>query len=386
MKILACLADHFGCGNARIEVPYNALRKLGHEVIITDMYRWNQTTLAPIDNPDIIVLQRPGNLILNKVVLEGCKKNNIPIIIELDDLLWDIPSWNPSYWEWLTPKKHKEPIKDNSYILKKGSTQTIANLEYKETVKENNNLNVLKNFIANADACTLSTQPLANEIHKLWPKKPTYVLHNCLELEKWPLIDHKERWERTKEVVVGWGGSGTHLDDLKMLKGSLGRTVAKYDYAKLQFFGASKVPYEIFKDEFPSDRLIRIGWVEGQAYRDTVSQLDIGLAPVTNHRFNESKSDLKVVEYSACAIAPIASDLINYRYSIQNRINGYLVKTPADWIKVLDILLTDHGKRIEMGLVARCTMAEQRDISKNVYKWEQCLQEVIEKKKMESKK
>lgn len=355
MRITAIAGDFGGCGFYRIFLPYKILARLrGHEVNASDQFAFNELMLAPTTPTDVVVVQRPGNAGILATLAVG-KAQGIPVVAEVDDLLWNIPAWNPAFNVWKTRKQ------DN---------------------KQQMSLTVLKTFLSQADAITVSTEPLAREVRSQWPKKPVYVLPNCLAIGDWPKVDHAARWQGTERATVGWGGSVTHAADLSKVQGLPGQALGGMLHTRLYTFGWVAGAEKYLAPGFAVGRRMHDHWFPLNKIAYAYAKIDIGLAPLDGHRFNESKSALKAIEYGAVCTPTIATDSVTYRPFVRHGENGFLCKDTRDWLRALTVLATDHPKRIEMGLRARAD-AETMDIAQHVHKWEEVLMEVIARKRRE---
>ena len=73
---------------------------------------------------------------------------------------------------------------------------------------------------------------------------------------------------------------------------------------------------------------------------------DIGIIPLLDDRFNNSKSHLKFIEYSALRLATICSDVPSYRNVVRNGENGLLVDNTTDaWYMAIKKIVDDAGFR-----------------------------------------
>jgi glycosyltransferase involved in cell wall biosynthesis len=99
---------------------------------------------------------------------------------------------------------------------------------------------------------------------------------------------------------------------------------------------------------------------------------DIGLAPLKNDIFHNSKTNNKYREYGACGIAGIYSEGELYGKYIRNNVNGILVKNNSDdWFNAIQSLVQDKALRDNIKLNA------QTDIRQN-YKEEIYLEKLYE--------
>lgn len=82
-----------------------------------------------------------------------------------------------------------------------------------------------------------------------------------------------------------------------------------------------------------------------QVYRDVLSILDIGLAPLQHSKFNLCKSDLKWLEYSMAGAACIAQDYRPYNETLIHNTHGTLVGRKGNWKAELAELIHDKDRR-----------------------------------------
>jgi len=242
-----------------------------------------------------------------------------PIVFELDDLLTKVPRSNPvwQYCNKIAPDM-EEMIRDADYI-------------------------------------TASTEPLRDELAEIDPSAPqrAVVLRNCVNTEIWgatmPARDTRADGE---PLVIGWFGSPTHQDDLEIVTDAIRYIARKYEGAvEFQFFGY--MPEEFA--EIPGVSLARGPQVNvvrhAQGVRD--AHIDVAIAPLTDHPFNHSKSDLKWLEYSICGIPGIYSNVTPYACSITNGVTGLLAENDtASWVAAIELLIRDHEFRNTMARAA----------------------------------
>lgn len=101
--------------------PLSALQKSGDiEIVETGAVNWK--TLRSID---LVFFQRPSN----KVHLEVCemvKAYKIPLVLDYDDNLFQIPISNPVFWDYMTDPKAQEGIKKCLRLADRVITSTKA--------------------------------------------------------------------------------------------------------------------------------------------------------------------------------------------------------------------------------------------------------------------
>jgi len=274
------------------------------------------------------------------------RKHRPRLVYEIDDNLWDVDYRSAGAHEFFN------------------SPETGASL--------NANIRV-------ADAVTVTTEPLADLVRPLNPN--VHVLPNYLPA--W-LLDH-QRPRRDGRVVIGWGGSGTHDMDLAEVAPHLRRYLDRAP-ANVEFhlMGQAKPPTRprgVAKDRLtwpeqyrlPLDRIRWSPWTLSVPDYWRAIDYDIMLAPLRAHRFNASKSPLRVTEAAMLGIPVIASDYGPYAEFVQHGVTGLLAHSDHDWGKHLRALVEDEAMRAEMGANAR-TQAASWTIEQHGDDWKKALE------------
>lgn len=371
MRIAAVMADEGGCGHYRMALPYTELRRRGHRVDLGVIYEFHTPTGTPEYPSDVIVVQRPGN-VDHLQVLDVGRAAGVPVVAEIDDLIWSIPTWNPTWAKWNGKPEAAAKVRLNG---------EPAKLEFGAAgEKRTNNVVILRRFLARCDAITASTEPLAAECRAAWPRTPVYVLPNCVRVSEWPPADRGIAWATSGRVTVGWGGSWTHKEDLETIAGIPAQAVADLPWVRLLMFGGYAEAPRLLGRGFPPERMEEVGWHHdpGSVW-SVVREIDVGLAPVLPHRFNACKSDLKALEFAASGTPTVATDYVTYRGFVRDGETGFLCKRPGDWARAIRRLCQDHALRAEMGRKARAE-AVKRDIRANAHLWETALAEIVERR------
>jgi len=170
-----------------------------------------------------------------------------------------------------------------------------------------------------------------------------------------------------KKLLLGWGGSPTHILDIEVMRDPVMKVMSKYRFLHLVFVGYLHMmsllrnsPYGANVRKWLIGMDLKRFWifhlVGVKHYYSLYKALefDIGLAPVSPVQFNASKSNLKVIEYMALGMYPMASDFTTYHGVMvpEGKENedvgvGRLCKTQDDWEHNLYDVLNDHDMRAE---------------------------------------
>ena len=82
--------------------------------------------------------------------------------------------------------------------------------------------------------------------------------------------------------------------------------------------------------------------------------MDVAVVSLEDNLFNRCKSNIKWLEYSACGIAGVYSDLPPYNSCIRHGQTGLLVGNRVqDWFQAIDTLVTNTSLRRDMAQKAR---------------------------------
>ena len=78
-------------------------------------------------------------------------------------------------------------------------------------------------------------------------------------------------------------------------------------------------------------------------------------------------------------IPTIASNIPPYSLNIKHGTNGFLVNSPLEWEEYLENLILSKELRRGIGLEARSTVVKNYDISRNVYKYKEFVDDLFGK-------
>ncbi|MCG7520509.1 glycosyltransferase [Ruegeria sp. Ofav3-42] len=210
-----------------------------------------------------------------------------------------------------------------------------------------------------AEQVWVSTNVLAQRYAEFNPT----VLENCIDPRLWR--NYRNDFALGSNALrLIYAGTRTHDSDFAMIFGALESLAARYDFS-LTLIGvtsnAPKRPWLNVVSPDPSQgsypRFVR--WLREQG------QFAIGLAPLEDSAFNSAKSDLKLLDYGALGIAPVVSNVVSYRSTIETHGCGILVEnTQADWIAALSDLFEDREKLESIRDAARTYCYNERSVER----------------------
>lgn len=301
MSVLLLPADDTGCGRQRMLWPAAALQARGYDVIcdVENSSLWatvvpdedgvEQVIAAGVDpGIDIVVAQRP----CNRLLVDALERTEARVVVELDDDLSAIPANNPAF----TALHPDNPDANWSH---------------------------LRRAIRRADALVVTTPTLA---HRYGARTPTVVVPNYVPAAYLDL--DPVRTGRT----LGWPGNlATHPGDLGVTRSVIASVLARtgWDFRVVGPAGVEKL--------IPGAD--STGWT--QDYAAEVARLDVGIAPLHDSVFNQSKSWLKPLELAALGVPFVMSPRADYLRLHAEFGIGWLASNPRQWKAMLMTLMTN---------------------------------------------
>jgi L-malate glycosyltransferase len=214
-------------------------------------------------------------------------------------------------------------------------------------------LSYLKCFGKVATLCRLSTAVLANSpSHCAYARK-----HNANVWEIPSVVDADlySGWRPRSDqhdghVRVGWSGSPSTAANLQLIREPL-KELSKRGDIELSFMGAGDFG-------LPDVPHTSIEW-RAESEVDDLRRLDVGLLPLPLTPWAPHKFYLKLVQYMALGIPPVATPLGSNAAVIQEGETGFLASSDDDWRRIIRRLADDPGLRTQVGRRA-AEVAHQR--------------------------
>jgi len=356
MKILYVLDSPYafnnGCWFYRNRIPLRALQKKGHTVNFIALNSGRGLQQETIDFPDVAVFSRTYP-IDPLMTLRAFKQAGKKVAYDTDDDLWSVNPDNPS-----------------------ASVSTEKQRQY-------------EHLMAECDVVTTTTPELAKILKKF--NKNVHVCPNAVDYD---LFLEAPRPKLPKDILrIGYTGAASHWKDLSLiadvllelqkkhkfefiLQGMCGQPleVEMWQYKQVLDFGLQPEK-KLFLESALSwyRKMEKVKFMHIPFYPPIMypallksADLDIGIAPLNDNKFNHSKSCVKFYEYASVGAATLASDVLPYSKEV-----GYCCKNNVnDWVKKLEKLIVDEKFRKELAAKQAKWVKENRDIKTIVTKWE----------------
>lgn len=300
-KILALPVNASAIGHYRVTQPLIELEAAGRA---HGRIHYNLPTIIEVErhSPDVIILQgRYSEGPINEIPSLQ-KYSSARRIYELDDFVINVPHRNAH----------------------------IRNMPGKDEMES-----LVRRAIGMCDRVVVSTEPLGNALSDM--HHDIRVVPNMLASHLW--TDLRSQRRTSKKPRVGWGGGTSHHGDLAVIADVVRELANEVDWV---FFGMCPDDLRQYMHEFH-------GVIGLDVYPAKLASLnlDLALAPLEFHIFNDCKSNLRLLEYGACGYPVICTDTEAYR--------GYLpctrIKTNStdEWLQAIRMHLADPDASYRMG-------------------------------------
>jgi GT2 family glycosyltransferase/glycosyltransferase involved in cell wall biosynthesis len=338
------------------------LQRLGHPLVRQEIVAEPTDVRAFIDGstvqPDVaLVLRTAIRPDLMDGFLDAVRQRRIPLVVDLDDDLFDVEGRVDSYDYGV----HQAP---------------------------------LQRLVRAADLLTVSTGPLARAMDERAAR--VAVVPNMLDEFLWfgaaGATDGRVGRSPSPRGVAGvlraakarrrpasvggtcnlvYVGTRTHAEDLALLRPVIDR---------LRHEGSLDVTLFVVGGEEDGShgrrwyRSVQMPTTESHyAYPDFVPWLrsrsrdwTIAVAPLRDAPFNRNKSDLKYLEYAALGLPAIYSDVVPYRDSVRHEVTGLLTEnSTAAWSAAILRLASDADLRARLAGEARAYVLRERCLGRD---------------------
>jgi glycosyltransferase involved in cell wall biosynthesis len=207
--------------------------------------------------------------------------------------------------------------------------------------------------------CGLSRVVLANSAsHAAFARRHT---GNVWEIPSVVDADLYTGWTRRDgqddgRVCVGWTGSPSTTGNLRVIEQPLRALGARPD-VRLLFIGASEFG-------LPDVPHTAAPWRPETEVAD-LRRLQIGLLPVQPTPWASHKFYLKLVQYMALGIPPVATPLGSNPAVIEDGVTGFLATGDSDWVRAVERLIGDPELRERCGRAAAETAHRRYTLQAN---------------------
>jgi GT2 family glycosyltransferase len=328
-RFLGFGAGSYGSWQYRARQPLSALQDAGRAHCLQTPFIHKNMILLP--TPAEIERIRPDALLMHNTLHDDCiealekyrKRNRAFVVFGQDDLMFALPPKNP-----------------------------FSKTVYKDVRKR------LRRCLSLADRLVVTTPVLGAALESM--SNDVHVVPNYLDDGLWQGLSAQRHVSRKPRV--GWAGAQQHLGDLEMIEQVVRETAAEVDWV---FFGmcpdclrpyVSEVHEAVRFEEYPA-KLASLN-------------LDLAVAPLEHNRFNEAKSNLRLLEYGVLGWPVVASDIEPYRDAPVCRVPNQ----PRAWTSAIRERVHDLESAWREGDRLRDWVRANWMLSQHLAEWEQALE------------
>jgi len=246
---------------------------------------------------DVLILKNICDPDMLALIKERKREKRLTVY-ELADDLCAIPPWNPVHFFY----------------------------------KNQENLFLIKRLANHCDAMQFSVPELKRLYGYLNPSSAVF-------LNQVSIVPPEKRFKSRPEIIIGWGGSHGHFEDMAEMSESLINWIISRDNVTLYLMCSDPI-WSIF-ERLPPERRRRFKTGSLRDYYAFLEKIDIGLAPLKDTAFNRSRSDIKFLEYAAHGVVPVVQASVPYGSTLKHNETGFLFEDATGMVDILD-MLTDN--------------------------------------------
>jgi len=200
--------------------------------------------------------------------------------------------------------------------------------------------------------------------------KKTEIIPTSVDIEIYtPATDPKNQKE---EFIIGWVGGGTHRENLSFLQEVFRESHIK-NKIRFVLLGPDNDPAnycELFRgiDNLNFSYIDQINWKKTRKeIVPLIQRFDLGVMPLKDTPWNRGKCAFKAIEYMACGVPALASDIGENRHLIEHQKNGFIVNNDiSKWSKRLTSIVEKKNQLEEVGKGARERVEKNYSYSANI--------------------
>jgi len=247
------------------------------------------------------------------------KFNNTFMVSGLDDLVYMLPKYHPKQGVW--PKNVRRKVKE---LFQASDRVIVAN-----------------------DALAEEFRKMSNEI---------IVVPNYLENWRWDSLNLPEKTQG-KKMRVGWAGGSEHIADLEFIRLVVEALHKEVDWV---FMGLCLEGFEPFIKEH------HLG-VDFDRYPQQLANLnlDLAIAPLMHNKFNECKTNLRLLEYGMLGWPVVCTDILPYQNAPVTRV----ANNTNEWIRVIREKINEPKELVKEGELLKRWVVDNYMLDEHLDEW-----------------
>jgi glycosyltransferase involved in cell wall biosynthesis len=196
--------------------------------------------------------------------------------------------------------------------------------------------------------CRMASLVLAGNAHLAeWAEQycgNVHVMPSTVALREYRV---RPAYALSGEAVVGWTGSHSSVQYLRLIQAPLVRLRRKWPF-RLVLVGVSGFT-------MPGIDVECRPWSAATEAQD-LWDFDVGIMPLPDEPWARGKCGMKAIQYMAVGVPAVVSPVGANRTIVRDRIDGYHAATDDEWVDRLERLLADAELRGKLGAAARASV------------------------------
>ena len=390
--LYADTANEWNCSQWRALSPsdcINAEHEAGRTTMTAKLYfmptalNWRHPEVTrQIGRGDVLIFQR--NVIVPEVweAMDYWRALGKAVIIDLDDHYPGLPPSNPAFPYWIINKVGIDPAPIEA--LAEGMRHADALTSPSKVILQDWSHIVpgfwLPNWTRRAWFEGLDQKPMgAPDLELFYGATPE---------GKPETIMNRVRPDTVSTVVIGWGGSISHVDSwlFSGIVEALDRIFDKHKNARLKFCGYEQRLDFVLKRW--GDRVVRQPGVKPEHWPVVLSTFDIGVAPLETApldppwregapiaSYDERRSWLKTVEYLTAGVPWVASKSLTYNDLAH--LGRIAENTPDSWYAALDDTIKNLAAQKSIAWERRQWALKRLTLEGNIGKYQGIIERIV---------
>ena len=316
-----------GSGEYRMTSPFRCLQKAGlaQANIVHPLAHKKQRVLNPIElaraAPDVLMLQQA----IDDTQISQLKRYrkfcpDIFVTYAVDDVLGNLP------------RKHY-----------------LYNFQAREGKSR------MREGLAHCHRLIASTEPIADYCRDMIDD--IVVVPNRLEGANW--LGHVSKRGAGNKPRVGWAGAQQHLGDLELIKEVVETLAPEVEWVFMGMCPEFLKPYVAEEHPF-------VSFTNYPAKLASLN-LDVAIAPLEQHLFNEGKSNLRLLEYGVMGWPVVCTDI--YPYQTNNAPVKRVQNVASQWIEAIRERIHDLDSAYREGDALRAWVLKHYILEDHVSDW-----------------
>ncbi len=296
-----------------------------------------------VDDECLSLRYSSGRYKYTKVLFNYCKRIKILLLSKDISLIWiekEALPWFPLWIELLLLRKYP-------YILDYDDAVFHYYDEHRFYLIRRIFSFRCDKLMANATLVVCGNNYLANRA-RLAGAKWVEILPTVIELSRYKRNDYSTAHNHKIPLIV-WIGSPSTVKYLQNITEPL-----------LMLFKRVPFTLRVIGAEFnhPDLKIDCLPWTESDEV-SSLSDCSVGIMPLLNSSWEKGKCGYKLIQYMACGLPVIASNVGVNSEIVKHGVNGFLVSTPEEWVDSLQTILLDIDLSRRMGSAGRAMVERQ---------------------------